>query len=213
MRGMTTATPLHTFIGTNRAELIRRCRLKVATRSSPLPTENEINYGVPLFLDQLVNELRDGPSKADAINEGAIRHGRDMLLQGYTISQVVHDYGDVCQSITDMAVETEAPIATDDFRTLNKCLDDAIAGAVTEHSRGEQQQQQQQQLAIDGKFGELPHLITTAITAFEVLKTGRVGIAGTTADLLHHSLLSIRALSGLQITEGAGLHSRRIPRA
>jgi hypothetical protein len=43
----------------------------------------------------------------------------------------VHAYGDVCQSITDLAVELNAPISTDDFRTLNRCLGDAIASAVT----------------------------------------------------------------------------------
>jgi hypothetical protein len=32
----------------------------------------------------------------------------------------VHEYGDVCQSITDLAVELGAPISTDDFRTLNR---------------------------------------------------------------------------------------------
>jgi hypothetical protein len=41
--------------------------------------------------------------------------------------------GDVCQAITELAVELNAPISTDDFRTLNRCLDDAIAGAVTEY--------------------------------------------------------------------------------
>jgi hypothetical protein len=46
----------------------------------------------------------------------------DLLLQGFTVSQVVHDYGDVCQSITDLAVEVNAPISTDDFRMLNRCL-------------------------------------------------------------------------------------------
>ena len=51
------------------------------------------------------------------------------------MSQVVHDYGDVCQAITELAVEMDAPISTDDFRMLNRCLDDAIAGAVTEYGR------------------------------------------------------------------------------
>jgi hypothetical protein len=31
-------------------------------------------------------------------------------------------------------VELAAPINTEDFRTLNRCLDDAIADAVTEYS-------------------------------------------------------------------------------
>lgn len=41
----------------------------------------------------------------------------------------MHDYGDACQSVTEIAVETHAPIDADDFRTLNRCLDDAIADA------------------------------------------------------------------------------------
>ena len=54
------------------------------------------------------------------------------------MSQVVHDYGDVCQSITDLALQLEAPISVEDFRILNRCLDDAIASAVTEYGRGNQ---------------------------------------------------------------------------
>ena len=32
-------------------------------------------------------------------------------------------------------MQLNVPIRTDDFRTLNRCLDDAIAGAVTEYGR------------------------------------------------------------------------------
>ena len=117
-----------------------------------------------------------------------------MLLQGFTVSQVVHDYGDVCQSITDLAVELGAPIDTNDFRTLNRCLDDAIAGAVTEHVRG-------QGVARDGESDELQNLITTAITAFEVLQTGSVGVAGSTGAVVHRSLMAIRALVDRSPTE------------
>jgi hypothetical protein len=100
---------------------------------------------------------------------------------------VVHDYGDVCQSVTDLAMETKAPIATEDFRTLNRCLDDAIAGAVTEHARG-------QQVTRDGQSNEMRNLIHAAITAFEVIQTGTVGVGGTTGALVHRSLVGIRAL-------------------
>ena len=51
--------------------------------------------------------------------------------QGFTVSQVVHDYGDVCQTDHRAGDRTNAPISTDDFRMLNQCLDDAIASAVT----------------------------------------------------------------------------------
>ena len=101
------------------------------------------------------------------------------------MSQVVHDYGDVCQSVTDLAVEMNAPIGTEDFRTLNRCLDDAIAGAVTEHATRNNTR--------DGESNEMRNLINAAITAFEVIQTGTVGVGGTTGALVHRSLMAIRA--------------------
>jgi len=181
--------PLYEFIGVYRDELIRRCKEKVAKRSAlPSPTKADIDHGVPLFLDQLVLELRGGPSKSHDISNGAAEHGHDLLLKGFTVSQVVHDYGDVCQAVTDLAVEMDAPIDTEDFRTMNLCLDNAIASAVTEHAR-------EQQVTRDGHSAELQSLAATAIAAFEVLKTGSVGISGKTGDVLYRSLQAIRALA------------------
>jgi hypothetical protein len=176
---------LYDFIGKNRDELIRRCRVKVARRSAPQPTEAEINHGVPLFLEQLSDELRRGPSKTNEINQSAMEHGHDLLLQGFTISQVVHDYGDVCQSVTDLAVETGAPISAEDFRTLNRCLDDAIAGAVSEYAH-------EQDVSRHGASRQLQSLTNTAITAFEILRTGRVGAGGSTGTVVLQSLVAIR---------------------
>ncbi len=48
---------------------------------------------------------------------------------------MVRDYGDVCQVITELAIEQEANISGDEFRTLNLCLDDVIANAATEYAR------------------------------------------------------------------------------
>ena len=173
------------FIDANRDELIRRCRRKVAKRSAPPPTEAEIDHGVPLFLDQLCQELRYGPSDTDAIKMSGMAHGRELLLQKFTVSQVVHDYGDVCQSITDLAVELSAPISNDDFRTLNRCLDDAIAGAVTQYAR-------EQDVTRDGQTQRLETLANGAITAFEMLRAGNVGVGGSTGAVVHRNLITIR---------------------
>jgi hypothetical protein len=102
---------LHEFIAVHRDEIIRRCRAKVASRSVPPPTEAEIENGVPVFLDQLRTALRLGEMTSPEISRSAIQHGHDLLLQGFTVSQVVHDYGDVCQAITELAVELDAPIS------------------------------------------------------------------------------------------------------
>ena len=125
---------LEDFIGTYYDELIRRCQAKVRARV-PAPDKVEGVHGVPLFLEQLCEQLRRGTRETDDIGNAAKKHGHDLLTQGFTVEQVVHDYGDVCQSITDLAVELKASISTDDFRTLNRCLDNAIAGAVTEFTR------------------------------------------------------------------------------
>lgn len=173
------------FIDTNRDELIRRCRAKVAKRAAPPPTEAEIDYGVPLFLEQLSEELRHGPSITDEIKASAMAHGHQLLLQKFTISQVVHDYGDVCQSITDLGVELAAPISNDDFRTLNRCLDDAIAGAVTQYAHEEDATRA-------GESHNLETLANAAITAFEVLRAGNVGVGGSTGGVVHRNLIAIR---------------------
>ena len=79
-----------------------------------------------------------GPSggQAQSSEIGAPRRctGASCLQQGFTVDQVVHDYGDLCQAITDLAFERDAPIAIDEFRTLNRCLDNGIADAVTEYA-------------------------------------------------------------------------------
>src|SRR5687768_2857251 len=199
---------LHEFISLHRDEIIRRCREKVAVRSIPPPTAAEIDHGVPVFLDQLVRALRPGFTSSPDINNSAVQHGHDLLVQGFTVSQVVHDYGDVCQSITELAVETDAPISADDFRMLNRCLDDAIAGAVTEYGR------ERNQSTLDGegeaaraseRLGffahELRNLINTSLIAFEVLKTGNVGVAGSTGSVLQRSLVGLRALIGRSLAE------------
>ena len=116
------AVMLHEFVAENREELIRRCRAKVEMRSTPSPTPAELEFGVPRFLDQLVDALRHHLSSNAEIGRSAARHGHDLQLQGFTVSQVVHDYGDVCQSITDLALQLEAPISVDVMPCLRKPL-------------------------------------------------------------------------------------------
>jgi signal transduction histidine kinase len=197
---------LHEFIAANRDEIITRCRAKVAGRSIPKSTAAEIDHGVPVFLEQLVNALRLGVKSNPDIADSALQHGHDLLAQGFTVSQVVHDYGDVCQAITELAVEMNSPIPTDDFRMLNCCLDDAIAGAVTEYGRERNQSVLDEEIArgterLGFLAHELRNLVNTAIMAYEVLKTGNVGVAGSTGSVLNRSLLGLRALVGRSLAE------------
>src|SRR5665213_2278596 len=210
---------LHEFIALNRQEIILRCRAKVATRSIPPPTDVEVNHGVPLFLDQLVAMLRSGGTSTREMDASAGQHGHDLLLQGFTVSQLVHDYGDVCQTITDLALETNAPISTEDFRALNRCLDEAIASAVTIYHRESQRAQPYSTPDLDNErmgfmIHELRTLGGTAVVAFEVLKMGNVGVGGSTGAVLNRSLIGLRdviarALDEVRLTNTAK-HTKRI---
>jgi|ERR1043166_3344300 signal transduction histidine kinase len=202
---------LEDFVVDHREEIIARCRTKVAARTLPPPSAAEADYGVPLFLSELVDALQRGLSPSSersvsAIGTSATLHGNQMRRQGFTVSQVVHDYGDICQSITELAVETQAPISTDDFRVLNRCLDDAIAGAVTEYGRRARISDIDDTSARGNeRLGFLAHelrnLIQTALVAFEVLKTGNVGVAGATGGVLYRSLVGTRDLIARSVTE------------
>ena len=134
---------LDEFIVTNRSTIIARIQARVASRTAPTPTEVELKHGIPMFLDQLGESLRvaKASSKVDheELHEAARLHGGDLLRMGLTIGQVVHDYGAVCQVITQLAVQEGAPISAEEFQTLNLCLDDAIAGAVSEYARQREQ--------------------------------------------------------------------------
>ena len=205
---------LHEFITLNRDVIVSRCRAKVASRTIPPPTKAEIDHGVPLFLDQLVSALRSGDTGSVAIDKSAGQHGHDLLLQGFTVSQVVHDYGDVCQTITELAIETNAPFSTADFRMLNRCLDDAIAGAVTTYSRESQQSRLDDAAQLgDERIGflvhELRNLVNTAIISFEVVKTGNVGVTGSTGAVLQRSLTGLRDLISRSLDDVRVSHAGR----
>jgi signal transduction histidine kinase len=197
---------LHEFIARNRDEIITRCRATVFTRWVPPASNVEVDDGVPVFLDQLLDALRLGSTTSPEIGESAVKHGHHLLKQGATVSQVVHGYGDICQVVTELAVELNVPISTENFRTLNRCLDDAIAAAVTEYGRG------RNQLGIDRESArsrerlgflahELRNLLNTAMMAFAVLKTGNVGVAGSTGNVLHRSLMASSALISRSLAE------------
>jgi signal transduction histidine kinase len=207
---------LHEFITDHREEIITRCQAKVVVRR-PAHTVGGSADGIPDFLDQLVHALRLGVPTHPGIGDTATRHGRQLRSDGFTLSQVVHDYGDVCQSVTELAVELDARISASDFRTLNLCLDDAIAGAVTEFSREGSAVAQVAATRDAERWGvfihELRNLVNTALMAFDVIRAGDVGISGSTAGVLYRSLTGLHALigqsaAGMRLAEGVQRHER-----
>jgi signal transduction histidine kinase len=121
---------------------------------------------------------------------------------GFTVSQVVHDYGDICQTITSLAVEQKAPISVEEFQTLNRCLDTAIAEAVTEHARLTAETRSAEEVERLGHAAhELRDTLNTAILAFHALKRGAVAVNGSTGAVLGQSLMSLRDVVDRTLSE------------
>jgi hypothetical protein len=208
---------LHEFLTSNRQILISRCREKVAKRFEPSESPATIDHGVPLFLQQLVETLREEQSThlrsvgsertpaPTAIGRAAALHGAELLRRGFSVDQVVHDYGDVCQSVTALAVEQEVSISTDEFRTLNRCLDNAIADAVAAFGSAREisinRQAETLQQRIVAFAAENQRLIDIALQSLAAIKTGNIGISGATGTLLGHALEELRTLSDRTLPE------------
>jgi signal transduction histidine kinase len=207
---------LHDFVTLHRAAILARTREKVSQRAWPPPSPHELENGVPLFLTQLVDTLRlettTTPFSADVIGASAARHGRELLALGFNVSQVVHDYGDICQAVTELALEHHATITTEEFHILNRCLDTAIAEAVTEHARITAQSRSAEEIERLGQLAhEVRNLLNTALLAFDIVKRGAVAVNGSTGAVLGRSLMDLRDLvdSTLSDVRMAASHQRR----
>ncbi len=207
-------TLLHEFLTDNTPEIIARTRAKVAKRTDPVPSEAEMKNGVPLFLKQLIDRLRLGATDSDAIEVSAARHGGELLDMGFNVSQVVRGYGDVCQAITQLAEEVDAPISVEEFQVFNKCQDDATAEAVTEYERQRDQSVAQQGLERRAVLAhEMGNRVAAALISFNLLQKGAVGIGGSTSAVLGRSLRALRllvnnSLAEVRIESGLGLKER-----
>ena len=221
---------MHAFLTEHQDELIDRCREKVASRTAAGRPRRELEHGITVFLEQLIKTLLaeeaenmpgsrrvsgpagGGPPTLSEMGESASAHGRELLEHGYTVEELVHDYGDLCQSITDLAFEKGANIEVAEFRTLNRSLDNAIASAVTEYAyQRDFVVADLQAAAVNERLGyfahELRNHLGTAVLALSVIRAGNVGLAGATGAVLDRSLVNLktlidRSLADVRMTAG-----------
>lgn len=211
---------LHEFLLANHDELEKRCRAKSAARVHGATSASSA-YGIPMFITQLVAELRgEQVPEADRVPanhatnaaSNAARHGNELLQEGFTVDQVVHDYGDLCQALTELAHEKNHEITVDEFHAFNRCLDNATADAVSEFSRGRDQEASDATTAtMNERLGALAHELRNqlgaAMLAFTAIKSGSVATSGATANLLERSLHGLqqlidRSLADVRLTAG-----------
>jgi len=218
---------MYQFLLNHRADLIERCKLKVAKRPARAATPEQLANGVPIFIDQLIRTLYaeesgqvaeslriSGSSGGDPlgsseIGASAAAHGGELLRLGFTVDAVVHDYGDLCQAIMDLGVERDEPFSVDDFRTLNRCLDNAVADAVIEFGAQRDARLRSASTAAENErlgvlVHELRNVLQTASLAFQALEFGLLPVGGATGMLVRRCLTTLATMLGESMSQVRG---------
>src|SRR5690349_1170957 len=103
---------LFTLLTERRSEVLEKCRKKVSVVSGSLPSTVLLDRGLPALYDELLEVLRVSLEDAspevrhrlvsDTVAAGASRrHAQESFRLGYTVSQLVHGYGCICQGVTE----------------------------------------------------------------------------------------------------------------
>lgn len=186
---------LHEFLAAHAEEIVIRSWARVAGRKSPAPTPEDLKNGPSLFLAQLIDSLKQATGAREAIGHGATVHGGELLALGFTVSDVIHGYGDIGQVITRLADERDVPITPGESRLFHACLDDAIAHAVTEYERLRDESVASdctQRLAVLAH--DLRNRLSAAMVAYSILQPNMAGVDGSTGAVLGRSLKKLRDL-------------------
>ena len=202
---------LQDFIVAHRGEIIERVRARTLARTSPGRNDTKPEEGVPVLLTQIVEALVEAstsrvlgqqPGDNTVIKHSAAAYGKQLLKEGFTVTQVVNGYGDLCQVVTLLAGEQNAVISSRDFHVFNRCLDEAIAGAVTAHAC-----QRERDLAYEGteRIGVLAHemrnLLNTMSLSFAIIREGKVGLGGSTGAMLARSMAGLCTIVDRSLAE------------
>lgn len=194
---------LHEFLLAEREGILDLCSKKIMRLADSRSSSDEMERGLPIFYDELIEVLRaDADESREASNKdiesihraSAGRRGKESLKLGYSISQVVHGYGALCQAITQYVEENSSQTTSArEFNRLNFCLDIAIAEAVTEFNRVQRENAERDEVQRLGFLAhELRNALGNAVIAYRIIKTGKVGAGGNTARILENAHTRMR---------------------
>ena len=208
---------LHEFLTAERQAILDLSDEKVALIADSKHSSDELESGLPAFYDERIAVLQrakatnpDGewdPQKdrkvaASISSEMVARHGTEAFRLGYTVSQVVHGYGALCQAITEHATSKRASISPQEFNLLNLSLDIAIADAVTQFDRVQHEHVQREEAKRLGFLAhELRNALSNAVLAYSALKGGHVGVAGSTSRVIEESHKAMREIIDRSLSE------------
>jgi signal transduction histidine kinase len=193
---------LFDFLKENRNEILAAAARDSLMLAGSRPSSLQLEAGLPFFFEQLQNILRYEKPKDTELAMSAGQFGLELLRLGYTLSHTVHVYGSLCQSITSLATKLNDRMTSEEFQSLNRCLDVAIASAVTEYQRLRDTQVKELEIQRCGFCAhELRNALSAANMSFQLIKSGVVGISGSTGQILEKNLLLLEKFIGRSMTE------------
>jgi signal transduction histidine kinase len=202
---------LHEFLIKYEKPILKMAMKRTIGLSEDLQSTDELEKGLPVFYKDLIDVLQKGPIDdgsedpvhTEEITVGeAAAHGKESRRLGYTISQVVHGYGAICQAVTDFAQQKNELISPWEFHELNLCLDVVIAEAVTQYEKVGQEDIHHQEILRLGELAhELRNTLASAMLAHEMMVKGKVGNSGNTSRVLAKSLARMRELIDRSLAE------------
>ncbi len=193
-----------------RPAIVAICAEKIAEISEVKDSTSESAERLSILYDGLTAAMatEDTPSGETAAMRIAQKHSamivaRKSMQVGFTVSQVVHGYGALCQSITQFAMEHASEVITArDFQRLNYFLDVAIAETVTEFNKIERDNLAHEELERLGFLAhELRNALSNATMAHQLIKSGVVGLGGSTNRVLEKALHRMKDIIDQSLTE------------
>lgn len=152
--------------------------------------------------DEPAMSVASGRKDEVEVATSAGHHGVELLRLGYTLSHVVHAYGAMCQSITELSNKKNAHITATEFHDLNQCLDVAMAGAVTEYASQRNANESEREVKHLGFLAhEMRNSLNTVVMAYELVKEGAVTPRGSTGQIVERGLKRLNELIDRSLTE------------
>jgi signal transduction histidine kinase len=130
-------------LASHRNEVMQRWLDQVRGTLHPLSMPRmELVDHLPAFLDQMIAALQC--ENSDGGLDAAEDHGVQRLALGFSLDQVVREYGAMRTAILAVATDAGIQAAPRDYRVIFDCIINGIAGAVSEYSRQRNAETQRQ---------------------------------------------------------------------
>src|ERR1043166_4515506 len=121
---------LHEVLASLRNEVMQRWLEEVRGTLHPasMPRMELVDH-LPAFLDQVIAALQRRESAADCL-DAAEDHGVQRLALGFSLDQVVREYGAMRTAMSSVATDAGVEISAGDSEVIFDCVINGIAGAV-----------------------------------------------------------------------------------